>query len=63
MNKAMTASEVAVAQDALKGAAEMIAAGSLRVNGVTVKAIHRGNVMQVFPPGVAEVVRRYLRGW
>lgn len=63
MSKAMTAEQVTVAQDALKGAAEMIAAGRLTVNGVQVKAVHRGNVMSVFPPGIAEVVRRYLRGW
>ena len=41
----------------------MIGAGTLRVNGVQIKAVHRGNVMAVFPPGIREVVRRYLRGW
>lgn len=59
----MKASEIAIAVAALKGAREMIVAGTLTVNGVRIKAIHRGNVMQVFPPGVREVVRRYLRGW
>lgn len=59
----MKPSEIVIAEEALRGATAMIAEGSLRVNGVQVKRIHRGNVMAVFPPGVAEVVRRYLRGW
>lgn len=63
MNKAMTANEVAVAEGALKGAGEMIKAGTLRVNGVVIKAIHKGNIDGIFPPGIRELVRRYLRGW
>ena len=59
----MKPNEIAIAEEALRGAAEMIGAGTLRVNGVRIKAVHRGNVMSVFPPGVAEIVRRYLRGY
>lgn len=59
----MSENEIQVAEQALKGARERIAVGNLFVKGVQVKAIHRGNVMDVFPPGVREVVRRYLRGW
>ena len=59
----MQPNEIAIAEEALRGAAEMIGAGTLRVNGVQIKAVHRGNVMAVFPPGIREVVRRYLRGY
>ena len=59
----MKPNEIAIAEEALRGAAEMIGAGTLRVNGVQIKTVHRGNVMAVFPPGIREVVRRYLRGW
>jgi hypothetical protein len=59
----MTPNEIQIAQQALAGAAEMIRAGTLMVNGVKIRAVHKGNVMSVFPPGVREVVRRYLRGW
>lgn len=52
-----------MAEQALKGANEMVKAGKLFVNGVQIKAIHRGNVMQVFPPGIREAVRRILRGY
>lgn len=54
---------MSIAEQALKGANEAIKAGKLFVNGVAVKSIHRGNVMQVFPPGIAEQVRRILRGY
>ena len=59
----MKPNEIEIAEEALRGAREMIGAGTLRVNGVQIKTVHRGNVMSVFPPGVREVVRRYLRGW
>ncbi len=59
----MSENEIQVADQALKGARERIAAGTLFVKGVQIKAIHRGNVMDVFPPGVRELVRRYMRGY
>jgi hypothetical protein len=59
----MSENEIQIAEQALKGARERISAGALFVNGVQVKAIHRGNVMDVFPPGVREVVRRFMRGY
>lgn len=52
-----------IAEEALKGANEAIKAGKLKVNGVQIKSIHRGNVMDIFPPGIAEQVRRILRGY
>jgi hypothetical protein len=51
MNRALTADEFAVAEQAVKGATEA---------GIHVNA---GNVMKVFPPGVRNLVRRYLRGY
>ncbi len=62
-NTALTADEIALAEQYIQAAREQIKAGSLVVGGVTIKALHRGNVMSVFPPGVNELVRRYLRGW
>jgi hypothetical protein len=59
----MTASEIEIAEQALKGAREKIEGEDLWVGGVRIKAVHRGNVMVIFPPGVREIVRRYLRGW
>lgn len=59
----MSENEIQIAKDALQGAMEMIKAGTLFVKGVQIKAIHRGNVMAVFPPGVREVVRRFMRGY
>ncbi len=52
-----------MAEQALQGAREMVKAGTLKVNGVQIKSIHRGNVMDIFPPGIAEQVRRILRGY
>ena len=54
---------MSIAEQALQGAREMIKAGKLYANGVQIKSIHRGNVMQVFPPGIREEVRRMLRGY
>lgn len=59
----MSENEIQIAEQALKGARERIAVGTLFVNGVQVRAIHRGNVMAAFPPGIRELVRRYMRGW
>lgn len=59
----MSENEIQIATQALKGAQERISAGALFVNGVKIKAIHRGNVMSVFPPGIREVVRRFMRGY
>lgn len=52
-----------IAEQAIAGAQEQIKAGTLTANGVRVKVIGKHNVMAIFPPGVREVVRRYLRGW
>lgn len=62
-NTSMTADEIAMAEQYITAAREQIKMGTLAVGGVTIKALHRGNVMRVFTPGVAELVRRYLRGW
>jgi hypothetical protein len=59
----MSENEIQIAEQALKGARERISAGTLFVGGVQIKSVHRGNVMSVFPPGVREVVRRFLRGY
>jgi len=58
----MTPSQIEIAEQALKGAREAIKAGKLYANGVQIKSVHRGNVKAVFPPGVREVVQRYLCG-
>ncbi len=60
---AMTQDETLVAEQAVAGAREEIKAGRLFVSGVQIRALGRHNCMQVFPPGVRELVRRYLRGW
>ena len=59
----MTTEQIQTAEQALAGARTMIEAGTLFVSGVAVKAVTRSNVMAIFPPGVREVVRRYLRGY
>lgn len=51
MNRGLTADEFQRAEQAIKGARE---AGC---------QVNLGTVMKVFPPGVSNLVRRYLRGY
>ena len=55
-----TPEQNAMAQELLRGAREEIAAGRLKVHGVKIKAVTKANARDVFPPGCAEIVRRYL---
>jgi hypothetical protein len=55
-----TAAQNDMAREILKGANEKIAAGQLWIGLVQVKEITRSNADKVFPPGVREIVRRYL---
>lgn len=52
-----------IAEQAIAGAQEKIDAGTLKANGVKIKAIRTHNARAIFPPGVDEKVLRYLRGW
>ena len=46
-----TPEQNAMAQELLRGAREEIAAGRLKVRGVTIKAVTKANARDVFPPG------------
>lgn len=60
MKTTNTAAQNEMAADVLRGAHEKMAAGNLYVGLVQVKAITRANAAAIFPPGVREIVRRYL---
>lgn len=55
-----TADQNDMARNVLALANEAAKAGTLYADGVQVKAIHRGNAAKVFPPGIRDIVRRYL---
>lgn len=54
--------EMMTAKGYVDCAREMIAAGTLFVKGVQIKAIHRANYKSIFTPGTDDMVRRYM-GW
>jgi hypothetical protein len=51
-----------VAEEAIKGAREKMARGTLYAGGVQIKEIGLWNVDKLFVPGVRELVKRYLKG-
>lgn len=59
----MSENDRQIAEQAIAGAQEKIDAGMLVANGVKIKAVRKHNVTAIFPPGVADKVLRYLRGW
>lgn len=61
-NAALTESEILTASQYVQAIREMIAARTLVVKGVTIKALHRGNALAICAPGVGELVKRYLGG-
>jgi hypothetical protein len=61
-NAALTETEILTASQYVQGVNEMIAAKTLFVRGVQIKAIHRANYKSIFAPGVDDLVRRFL-GW
>jgi hypothetical protein len=59
----MTANEALLANQYIEACHAEIKAGRVWIGGAQVKALTRSNVMQIFPPGVRELVRRVLRGY
>lgn len=55
-----TPNEDIIARESLDAALEQLRAGKLYIDMVQVKAITRSNAAQLFPPGIADIVRRYL---
>ena len=61
-NAALTEIETMTASQYVQSIREAIAAKTLFVRGVQIKALHRANYRDVCPPGIRDMVRRYM-GW
>lgn len=61
-NAALTETEIMTASQYVQGITEAIQSKTLFVRGVQIKALHRANVKDICPPGVCDLVKRYM-GW